>query len=39
MTTLSIWDGPELGKKGTGHQLVCDLSFESVNKLDIVQTS
>jgi len=39
MTTLSIRDGHELGIKQIGHQLVFDLSFESVNKLDIVLTN
>jgi len=36
MTTLSIRDRHEVGKERTGYQLVCDLSFESFDKLDII---
>jgi len=39
MTALSIRNGHELDKKWTDRQLECDLSFESVDKLDIVKTS
>ena len=34
MVALSIGDGHELGKKGIDCQLVCDLSFKSVDKLE-----
>jgi len=39
MTTIFVRDGHELGKKRTGSQLVCDLSFESVDRLEVVQTN
>jgi len=39
MITLSIRDGHELGKERTDRQLVCNLSFGSVDKLNVVQTN
>jgi len=39
VTARSLRDGYELGNKGTGCQLVCDLSFGSIDKLDIIQTN